>query len=606
MRNLRYRLDQAFSAGKGKQILWLAVIVFGLFAIVFACNYIFRLGLETLDLVALIFSPGEFRNDGHAAFQIIVNFVGLVLVSTVFISLLSNAIENRAEAFERGLVRYKFENHLLFLGADEMLADTIEGQFRAGANLPSAIVVLTSQPAVEVRERLLTALQDKEMRKRLVVLFGDRIKREQLLSVYAPQAQRIFILGEPREADHDAKNTLCLNELRLMAEENTQKVFDCHMVCDSLSTLRIMQLQTEPLPKNLHLMVTNALESWAQRILVNQDGYPKLYRKDVISPDDDEYVHLVLVGTTPMAFSLGITAAHIAHYPNYITKRKRTRITLIDRTVDIHRDFLLSHFESLFRLSRHDDYVPEKDFDFMDLEWQFINADVDSRQVRDLLKQWSQDKEQMLTIAYCFDDIKANLSAALYAPDEVMTAQIPLLVYQPTHDALATWTQQFTRYKNIYPFGMRQDCYDKTLRQRMQWAMAANEAYEDNAVKLNPNRVRKGWHDLKLALQFSNMYSANYSYAVLRHVDKRYHAELEHQRWLTERLLLGYKAMDKKERIRIEHLPEAEKWKEMERLDPYFLHPNIQPFDELTAESVHKDEVMTKCMMKKLDSYGEL
>jgi len=129
--------------------------------------------------------------------------------------------------------------------------------------------------------------------------------------------------------------------------------------------------------------------------------------------------------------------------------------------------------------------------------------------------------------------------------------------------------------------------------------MAANEAYEDNAAKLNPNRVRKGWHDLKLAIQFSNMYSANYSYAVLRHVDKKYHAELEHQRWLTERLLLGYKAMDKTARTRIEHLPESEKWKEMERLDPYFLHPNIQPFSELTEESIHKDAVMTECMMRK-------
>ena len=599
MRNLRYRLDKAFSAAKGTQILWLAAIVAVLLVIVFACNYLFHIGLDTLDVFALVFSPGEFRSDGHSAFQVIVNFFGIVLVSTMFISLLSNAIENRAEAFERGLVRYKFSNHLLFLGADEMLADTIEGQFRAGEELPNAIVILTNQPAVEVRERLMTALQDKQIRKRLVVLFGDRTKREQLLSVYAQNAQRVFILGEPNESDHDTKNTLCLNELRLMAESQTQTVFDCYMVCDSLSTLRIMQLQTEPLPKNLYLTVTNALESWAQRILVNQDGYPKLYRKESISADDKEYVHLVLVGATQMAYTMGITAAHIAHYPNYISQHKRTRITLIDKNVEQHRDFLLSHFESLFRLSRHDDYVPEKDFDFMDLEWQFIAEDIDSIKVRKLLKEWSHDKEQMLTIAYCFDDIKANLNAALYAPDEVMTAQIPLLVYQPTHDALAAWTQKFTRYKNIYPFGMRQDCYDKTSRQRIQWAMAANEAYEDNAAKLNPNRVRKGWHDLKLAIQFSNMYSANYSYAVLRHVDKKYHAELEHQRWLTERLLLGYKAMDKTARTRIEHLPESEKWKEMERLDPYFLHPNIQPFSELTEESIHKDAVMTECMMRK-------
>ena len=146
---------------------------------------------------------------------------------------------------------------------------------------------------------------------------------------------------------------------------------------------------------------------------------------------------------------------------------------------------------------------------------------------------------------------------------------------------------------------MREDCYDKTFRQRLQWAQMANEAYEDNAMRLNPKRVRKQWYDLKLTLQFSNIYSATYCYAILRHIDPQYHTRLEHQRWMTERLLLGYKAMDKSERIRIEQLPEAEKWAEMERLEPYFLHPNIQPFEELTEESVRKDEVMVQCMLAK-------
>ena len=101
------------------------------------------------------------------------------------------------------------------------------------------------------------------------------------------------------------------------------------MACDHLSTLRIMQLQTEPLPTDFHLTVTNALESWAQRVLVSQEGYPHLYRKDSFSPDDNEYVHLVLVGATQMAYALAITTAHIAHYPNFLTKQKRTRITFI-------------------------------------------------------------------------------------------------------------------------------------------------------------------------------------------------------------------------------------------------------------------------------------
>lgn len=611
MNKLRYKIDHVLSAGKGTQILWLALIVTVLFGIFFGINALLEKPLSIYSLVALLLSPGEFRQEGYLPFQLVINLIGLVVVSSMLISLLSNIVENRVDDFTRGVVRYKFKDHLLFLGADEMLKDTIEGQFYTDKTLPKAVVVLTAQDAAEVRKRLMAEIADRKIRKRLVVLYGDRTQSEQLISVWAQTARRVYILGEPGEPDHDTKNTLCLRELKDIGTPT-----ECYMTCDHLSTLRIMQLQTEPLPPTFHLTVTNALESWAQRVLVNQDGFPKLYRKDRITGDDDEYVHLVLIGATQMAYALAITAAHIAHYPNFLTKQQRTRITFIDNNIESHRDFLRGHYESLFRLSRQrytwferseadmqphtEAYIPDADFDFLDIEWEFISAGIESPAVRDLLSQWSNDKQQMLTIAYCLPEIKANLAAALYAPDDIMTQQIPLLIYQPTNDALAEWTKEFTRYKNIYPFGMRQDCYDQTSRRRMRWAMEANEAYEDNAAKLNPQRKRKSWYDLKLTLQFSNMYSANYCYAVLRQTEKQYYARLEHQRWMTERLLLGYKAMEKAERLRIEHTPEPERQRLMNACEPYFMHPNIQPFEELTPESIHKDEVMTECLSNKM------
>ena len=357
----------------------------------------------------------------------------------------------------------------------------------------------------------------------------------------------------------------------------------------------------------------NAPESWAQRVFVNKEGFPPLNRHEHPSADDEDYVHLVLLGASQMAYALAFTAAHIAHYPNYITKRLRTRITMIDPQMDIHSDFLRSHYASLFQLARRthirwtqdgegrqmlrESYIPEPDYDFLDIEWQFISARTDTPEVRELLEQWGQDKQQMLTVAVCIDDMRNSLATALYLPDGIMTQKIPVLVYQSTNSALAQWTKTFTRYTNIYPFGMREDCYDKTFRQRLKWAVAANEAYEDNAAILNPERKRKHWYDLKLTLQFSNFYSANFCHSVLANIDPQYYARLEHQRWLTERLLLGYKAMSKAERVRIEQLPEEEKWKEMERLEPYFEHPNIQPFDELTQDSIHKDEVMVNSML---------
>ena len=593
MNHFLYRIDRLLSQGQGRQIFYMALVVSVLVAFFWGISAAFGLQFTIGQVIQLILAPGEFveHGDQFLAYQVIVNLVGLVLVSSLLISLLSNIVENRASAFSRGLLRYRFHDHVLFLGADDMLIDTIKGQCNDHAHQP--IVVLTEQDAEEVRKRLMAQLDDPFLRRRLVVLYGHRTQREQLLSVYAQQAQRIFILGEPSEADHDSKSILALSLIKDLLTGGTHTV-ECYFLCNHLSTLRILQLQTEPLPKTLHLTVMNAPESWAQRVLVNGDGYPSLNRHANPSADDTDYVHLVLLGASQMAYALAFTAAHVAHYPNYITRGLRTCITIVDPNMEIHSEFLRSHYASLFRLSRYNGHVPEPDDDFLDIEWQFITGRPETPAVRELLEQWSMDEGQMLTIAVCADDMRTNLSTALYLPDSIMSRNIPVLVYQSTNAALAQWTKDFTRYKNIYPFGMQEDCYDRNFQSRLAWAQRANEAYEDNAVRLNPKRVRKHWHDLKLTLQFSNLYSANYYHAVLRHIDPQYHARLEHQRWMTERLLLGYKAMSKAERVRIENLPEEEKWKEMERLDPYFLHPNIQPFEELTEESVRKDEVMVQ------------
>ena len=613
MNRFFYRIDRMLSQGQGRQILWMVLVV-SILVLLFwgisaACGFSFSIS----QIIQLILAPGEFvlSEHPHIVFQIVVNLFGLVLVSSMLISILSNIVENRASAYSRGLLRYRFHDHVLFLGADEMLVDTIVGQCSEGKY---PVVVLTEQDAEEVRKRLMAQIQDSFLRERLVVLYGHRTQREQLLSVHAQNAQRVFILGEPDEQDHDSKNILSLSLIKDLVQDGPRTI-ECYFLCNHLNTLRILQLQTEPLPKQLHLTVMNAPESWAQRVLVNGEGFPPLNRHEHPGPDDKEYVHLVLLGASQMAYEMAFTTAHVAHYPNFITQGLRTRITIIDEQMDLHSEFLRSHYASLFRLARRkeihwkandqmvhekivNDFIPEPGYDFLDIEWQFISARSDSPEVRELLEQWSKDPAQMLTVAVCIDDMRTSLATALYLPDSLMTRQIPILVYQSTNSALAQWTKTFTRYTNIYPFGMREDCYDKTFRQRLEWAKAANEAYEDNAARLNPQRKRKHWFDLKLTLQFSNLYSANYCHSVLTKIDPQYYARLEHQRWLTERLLLGYKAMDKAERIRIEQLPEAEKWKEMDRLEPYFEHPNIQPFDELTPESVHKDDVMVNSMLK--------
>ena len=76
----------------------------------------------------------------------------------------------------------------------------------------------------------------------------------------------------------------------------------------------------------------NFYEIWARRVLVKcsaeSNGTIHYFPLDRggISENSENYVHLVIIGMTRMGIALAIEAAHIAHFPNFKTHRKKTRI----------------------------------------------------------------------------------------------------------------------------------------------------------------------------------------------------------------------------------------------------------------------------------------
>ena len=123
MNRFIYRIDRLLSQGQGRQILYMAVVVGALVLLFWCISALFGMSFSVGQIIQLILAPGEFVNHGdvHLVFQVIVNLIGLVLVSSLLISLLSNIVENRATAFSKGLLRYRFHDHVLFLGAYDML-----------------------------------------------------------------------------------------------------------------------------------------------------------------------------------------------------------------------------------------------------------------------------------------------------------------------------------------------------------------------------------------------------------------------------------------------------------------------------------------------------
>ncbi len=168
MNRFVYRIDRLLSQGQGRQILYMAIVVMVLVAFFWSLNILLGLSFDIDEILRLVLAPGDFleKEDDHLIYQVIVNLAGVVLVSSLLISLLSNIVENRATAFSRGLLRYRFHDHILFLGANEMLADTITGQCDDHSHHP--IVVLTEQDAEEVRKRLMAQLNSPSLRLSLI------------------------------------------------------------------------------------------------------------------------------------------------------------------------------------------------------------------------------------------------------------------------------------------------------------------------------------------------------------------------------------------------------------------------------------------------------
>ena len=175
---------------------------------------------------------------------------------------------------------------------------------------------------------------------------------------------------------------------------------------------------------------------------------------------------------------MGITGAHIAHYPNFDTRGIRTRITFIDPDAEREMNFLKGRYEPLFRLSHHtlrrpggkegetvDTHVPQEDF--LDVEWEFVAAGIESDYVRDLLRQWAADENALPTLAFCGNSAPENIAAALYLPPIVYDRRLPILVYQRQTATILDIARRSERYRNIHPFGMMTECYDAALKRRI-------------------------------------------------------------------------------------------------------------------------------------------
>lgn len=270
---------------------------------------------------------------------------------------------------------------------------------------------------------------------------------------------------------------------------------------------------------------------------------------------------------------------------------------------------------------------------FLDTEFEFVKGDIFSDKVREELRMWAEDKNQHLSIFLALANQRDNFAIGMNMPDEVYDNEVPVFIRQDRSDNFVTNLRETDagleldyynidnadsvkrkgRYAHIYPFGMNDTGYstnDKMMRAAKlinylyTTADYSNNEFVDLLVlnsipkKTIEKAADEEWRKLPVAKKWSNLYAA-YSFtcklATLRamrglDVDDRSMdkaeltakeintlAEVEHNRWNVEKLLMGFRKPKPGEDKYI-HPQHADKLKKNKEL---FIHHDIRPYGEL-------------------------
>lgn len=233
--------------------------------------------------------------------------------------------------------------------------------------------------------------------------------------------------------------------------------------------------------------------------------------------------------------------------------------------------------------AKEHNYAFEGDGDFMDLQWEFIEGNIASEIIRSYISALVQDIEhRTVTIAICFNNPQQSIAAALYLPEIVFKRAVQVLVYQKNSfdmiDKVATTEKEWKRYEKLIPFGIIEGCYTERAFDNIL-AKYANMVYADKDLTPDSTnkkyfgksylfRTKRLWEELGIVDKYANIDLVD-SFAIkmrsLAGTAENLDGDLvkklisqngaavsglaksEHLRWLTERLTMGYRPLEKKE-----------------------------------------------------------
>lgn len=302
-----------------------------------------------------------------------------------------------------------------------------------------------------------------------------------------------------------------------------------------------------------------------------------------------------------------------------------------ERVIEVENEKQQEKYTTHYRIAKeYEHLVDEGDKSgFIDVEWTFIKGDDHNSVVQQLLSNYIVDKNAITTVAVCLNLTHVSLRSAMHLPKAYYEKDIPILVQQrKTSTMVSTLNgkdleetmRQKLLYRNIIPFGMVYDCYDlhiaasAEISKRIAAVYDYYFTYDTTPVQIDPEYANRVWDNMAISKRWSNIFAASSIPTKLRCVGIDWDmnnpcrlmdltaqqvsmlAEIEHNRWNVEELLLGYSPVSKKQDREID----ADK-NQKDVLKKKFIHYDIRPYSGLKTDKYGRkanvyDEVIVKSL----------
>ena len=626
-------IDRKLSSGIGEQlVVFIIIFVLSLLLVTF-CYWLLGVGNGLVDSVAKSFAdffggdqytnyayPDETASD-IAPWVKWVTLVACIIGSIVFqgllIATLTNAIQNRAEKVQEGNVRYRFKNHYLILGYNESVPTMVSRLYKTGHD----IVIVVSKEVPDCRNNINDTIGKKE---NVIVLRGDMNSSDDLCSLFVSRAKQVYILGEDSNSNRDLQNLDCY---RTITNTINAKV-DCYVQIYEQAIYDMVIHQGEDDIQHFHPY--NHEELWARKVFVDTDN---IYRKPDFRSDDDnintkpyKYVHFVIMGFSAMGEAMCREAALLLHYPNFAERRIKSKITCIDLNMGQRMQSFIGRHKMLFDCCEYSFYAidsfggmtekswqPVIESGFLDIEFQFIEADLQNMALLQHLETWSNDDNQLLSIVVCSDSDTYNYQLGHALPQTVYIRNVPIFLYQRKQ---CQDGGSHSMQKNIQTFGY--EGIDVTTDSaETEWGKYVNyiynQLYGDDIVATGEemnSAAEELWNKLSIDKRWSNIYNASSILYKLRGIgisslqqlkveQQRLEekldvlSEVEHNRWNVEQLIHGYRPTTPSEHQEILTNPSLKKTYKQS-----FIHDDIRPYGELDDYTKDKDRQLIKYLVR--------